>query len=489
MNKKKVGVITAVAAVALAVTGAAAWYYLKGNGGAGNSADKVYVETVSSLTSANSGSQSRYSGVVEAQETWDVNKDSEREIKEVFVKEGDTVEEGTPLFEYDMDEVQGEIQQAQLELEGMQNDITNLQNQINQLSREKNSAAESERFEYTADIQEKQNTIKQTEYNIESKKAEIQKKQESMEKAVVTSKIAGVVKAINESGTDMSGEAAAYMTVLAVGDYRVKGTVSETNVQFLSEEQPVILRSRVNEEQTWNGTISKIDTQNEEKSDNDMYMMDSGSGTEKATKYPFYITLESTEGLMMGQHLFIEMDEGQTVEKEGIWLFEGYIVQEEGEAYVWASNDKDKLEKRTVELGEYDEELGAYEITGGLTEKDAIAFPMEGLYEGVATVTDIAEVDYSSPLYNQEGEEGEDGENSEDSETPDEEGVSDESSEDVSDEMIDDLPEGRFDDSGDGDFLLDESGDGEEGSSEDESGDGEEDSSEDESEGGEEEQE
>ena len=120
MNKKKVGVITAVAAVALAVTGAAAWYYLKGNGGAGNSADKVYVETVSSLTSANSGSQSRYSGVVEAQETWDVNKDSEREIKEVFVKEGDTVEEGTPLFEYDMDEVQGEIQQAQLELEGMQ---------------------------------------------------------------------------------------------------------------------------------------------------------------------------------------------------------------------------------------------------------------------------------------------------------------------------------------------------------------------------------
>ena len=152
------------------------------------------------------------------------------------------------------------------------------------------------------------------------------------------------------------------------------------------------------------------------------------------------------------------------MEKEGIWLFEGYIVQEEGEAYVWASNDKDKLEKRTVELGEYDEELGAYEITGGLTEKDAIAFPMEGLYEGVATVTDISEVDYSSPLYNQEGE---DGENAEDGEMMDEEGVSDEFSEDASDEMIDDLPEGRFD----------------------ESGDGEEDSSEDESEGGEEEQE
>ena len=406
MNKKKIGMVVAAVAV-LAAIGGGAWYFLKGQVGSGNKADKVYVETVGSLTAADSGSQSRYSGVVEAQETWDVNKDSDREIKEVFVKKGDMVEEGAKLFEYDMDEVAAEIQQAQLELEGMQNDITNLQSQINQLTKERNSVSADEKFEYTADIQEKQNSIKQTEYNIESKKAEIQKKQESMDKAVVTSKIAGVVKSINESGTDMMGESAAYMTILAVGDYRVKGTVSETNVQFLSEEQPVILRSRIDEEQTWAGKISKIDTQNEEQNNNsDMYYDDSSGGAEKATKYPFYVALESTEGLMMGQHLFIELDQGQTEQKEGIWLFEAYIVQEEESAYVWADNGKNRLEKREVELGEYDENLGAYEIVSGLSEEDAIAFPMEGLYEGVATVTDISEVDYTSPLYNQEGEEG-----------------------------------------------------------------------------------
>ena len=407
MNKKKMGIIAAAGVVVVAATGGGAWYFLKGNGGSGNSADKVYVETVESLTSANSGSQSRYSGVVEAQETWDVNKDAEREIKEVFVKKGDMVEEGTPLFEYDMEEVEGEIQQAQLELEGMQNEISSLQSQINQLTKERNSAPAEDKFEYTADIQEKQNSIKQSEYNIESKKAEIQKKQESMEKAVVTSKIAGVVKAINETESDMMGESTAYMTVLAVGDYRVKGTVTETNVQFLSEGQPVILRSRIDEEQTWTGTINKIDTQNEEKNDNNGYY-ESDGGAEKATKYPFYVTLESSEGLMMGQHIFIEMDEGQTEQKEGIWLFEAYIVQEEETAFVWVANDKDRLEKREVELGEYDENLGAYEITSGLAKEDAIAFPMEGLYEGVATVTDMSEVDYSSPLYNTEGEEGDD---------------------------------------------------------------------------------
>ena len=379
---------------------------------------------------------------------------------------------------------------------GMQNEISNLKNQITQLTKERNAAAADDRYEYTADIQEKENEIKQTEYNIESKKAEIQKKQDSVDKAVVNSKIAGVVKSINESETDPSGETVAYMTVLAVGDYRVKGSVTETNVQFLSEEQPVILRSRIDEEQTWSGTISKVDTENKDEGsgNNEMYM-DSGSGAEKATKYPFYVTLDSTEGLMMGQHLFIELDQGQTEQKEGVWLFEGYIVMEgqdsaegadlegleglgeegtegsdeegtegsdeegeegldgenldeeflegeenldgegvdeeflestegtdEGEgpgednsnvdAYVWADNGKNRLEKRKVELGEYDAELGAYEILSGLTEEDSIAFPMEGLYEGVATVTDASEVDYSSPLYNPEGEEG--GENSED---------------------------------------------------------------------------
>lgn len=418
MSKKKIGIIIVVAAVLVAAAGGGAWY-LKENSG-GNSADKVYVESVASLTSSASGVQNRYSGVVEAQESWKVNKEAEREIKEVFVEEGDMVEEGDPLFEYDMDDVKAELKQAELDLEGMQNEITDAQTQITQLTKERNSASSDEKYQYTADIQEKENSIKQTEYNIESKKAEMEKKQETIDNAVVTSKLAGVVKSINNNSSNdiMSGDDSSYMTVLAVGDFRIKGTVSETNVQMLSEEQPVLLRSRVDEEQTWTGTISKIDTQNEESGNNEEggVYYESGSGMEKATKYPFYVTLDSTEGLMMGQHLFIELDQGQTAEKEGIWLFEGYIVQEEETSYVWTADAGNKLEKRIVELGEYDENMGQYEILSGLTEEDLIAFPMEGLYEGVTAVTNAEEVDYTSPLYNQEGEEGGEGEEGMDSE-------------------------------------------------------------------------
>ncbi len=76
-----------------------------------------------------------------------------------------------------------------------------------------------------------------------------------------------------------------------------------------------------------------------------------------------------------------------------------------GEAYVWVANEKNRLEKRYVELGRYDAALDEYEILSGLTEDDYVAWPMPGLYEGITTVTSEDEVDYSSPLYNPESTE------------------------------------------------------------------------------------
>lgn len=393
MRKRKTGsIVAAIVVMAMAMGGCSG----------GNSTDKVYVESVASLVSASSGAQNRYSGVVEPQEVWEVNKNVEKSVKEIFVAEGDEVEEGTPLFEYDTDTLEGELAQAALDLEGMRNDIANYQSQIKQLNEEKNTAPEEEKFNYTVQVQSLQNSIKQTEYNIESKKIEMEKKQEAIDNATVTSEMAGVVKAINESGMDDMGNTAAFITILATGDYRIKGLVSEQNVWSITEGQTVIIRSRIDEEQTWNGTISRVDTENQETTNNNGYISDSDSG-QSASKYPFYINLDSTSGLILGQHVYIEMDEGQSTVKEGIWLFEGYIGMDEEDPYVWVANKRNQLEKHKVELGEYDENLCEYEIKSGLTEEDYIAYPMPGLYEGVTTVTDAEEVDYSSPLYNQDG--------------------------------------------------------------------------------------
>lgn len=369
----------------------------------GKSDDKVYVEKVSKIMNTYTGNTNRYNGVVESQDSYEVNVDSSRTIKGILVKVGDEVEEGQTLVTYDTSELEMQVKQAKLELEGIQNEIDSSNKKIATLTDELNKTTdEDDKFSLTTDIQSEENSIEENKLDLESKNLEISKYEDQIDASSVVSKKSGVVKEINENGTDSNGNNAAFMTILQTGEYRVKGSIDEQNVWMISDGQAVIIRSRVDESQTWNGTISKIDTDNVQKSDDDS----SSDSSVSATKYPFYVELPSAEGLLLGQHVYIELDEGQDdQQKEGIWLYSNYVVQDDSGAYVWAANDKKRLEKRYVELGEYDEDLAEYEILSGLSLDDYITWPMEGLYEGVTTVTDVSEVDYSSPLYNQDGTE------------------------------------------------------------------------------------
>lgn len=441
MKRKKVAILLGVIVV-LAAVGGTGFYFREDLAeaintipfiGKGNSDDKVYVEKVSKIMNLSSGLQNRYNGIVETQDTYEVKVDSSRTVEEVLVKVGDTVEEGQELIRYDTSEIETQIKQAELELEGTNNEIANYNKQIEQLTKERDAAGTTDTFSYTTEIQSLQNSVEQSKFDIESKQLEIDKYKEQLTKSTVVSKQSGVVKEINENGGD--GDSSAFMTILKTGDYRVKGSIDEQNVWTIEQGSGVIIRSRVDDSVTWKGTITKVDTENTVSQSSDDYY-DSSDSSVSATKYPFYIELDNVDGLLLGQHVYIEMDDGQAEERDGVWLYASYIVQEtaDGEAvdaaesvyyddsemmesvpldtetltdgsvvsYVWVANEKNRLEKRMVELGEYDDQLGAYEILSGLTEDDYIAWPMAGLYEGVTTVTSEEEVDYSSPLYNLE---------------------------------------------------------------------------------------
>ena len=111
-----------------------------------------------------------------------------------------------------------------------------------------------------------------------------------------------------------------------------------------------------------------------------MYSGDNSSGS---TDYPFYVELENSDDLMLGQHVYLEQDVGQENAKEGLWLDDYYIVTEDGNTFVWAASDDNKVEKRTVKLGDADEELGQHQILSGLTVDDYICVPQENLEEGL----------------------------------------------------------------------------------------------------------
>lgn len=387
MNKKKVGIITGVVVGIAAVVGAGAFFTTQMTSG-GDSENRVYVEQVSSVIGVDSGMTNRYNGIVESQNTHGVNVDSSRKVETIHVEVGDEIQAGQLLVTYDISDHQLQIEQAKLEIESINNDIQNYESQIEIKMQQYNQVSQVDQYYFQVEIQNIRNSIAQKQYDLAGKQLEIEKYEKQMANATLVSEVAGTVKDINEKGMDANGNPVPFMTILQSGEYRVKGTIDEQNIWTIAEGQPVLIRSRVDENKTWNGAITLIDMENPQQNNNNYY---GGEEAITASKYPFYIELETADGLILGQHVYIELDLGQQEEKEGIWLTSSYVVQEEDGAFVWAASSRNRLEKRKVELGEYDETLDQYQILSGITEEDYICWPMDGLYEGVTTVTDMAE--------------------------------------------------------------------------------------------------
>lgn len=381
------------------------------------SGDAVYVTKISDLIGETTGVSNRYAGVVEPQETVSVGLESGRNVKKVEVKTGDQVKKGQLLFEYDLSSIQENLEEAQLELDRLKNEAISLNEQIATLEKEKKKANQDNQLSYTIEIETNKMNLKKNEYSQKSKQAEIDKLQSATGNTEVRSSIDGVIQKIDtskittddstdssmdDSVDDTSSDSSsgsdsnnAFITILSTGAYRIKGTINELNINSIVEGEPVIIRSRVDSNQTWKGTMGTIDKDSAttSNSSNSYFgMTDSSDSQTNTSTYPFYVNLESSEGLMLGQHVYIELDEGQDSQKTGVWISEVYIMDAETDSpYVWAADKDNKLEKRSVILGQYDEDLGEYEIADGLTKDDCIAYPSEVLTEGMATTTNIDE--------------------------------------------------------------------------------------------------
>lgn len=102
----------------------------------GSNDTAVYVQSVSNLTGMGGiAAGDRFPGMVVSENVTEIKKDSEKTVKEVLVKEGDDVNKGDKLFEYDTDELQLSLEKKQLELEQLNASIENYQQQIKELER------------------------------------------------------------------------------------------------------------------------------------------------------------------------------------------------------------------------------------------------------------------------------------------------------------------------------------------------------------------
>ena len=259
---------------------------------------------------------SAFAGVVSTAGDVEVNKKSDVAVGEVLVRAGDVVHEGDVLFTYDTESASLDLEKANLELAQMQSNLAMTKANKEALEKEKAKADESQQLSYSLEIQEKETSIMEEEYRIQAKEREIEQLRALVEDADVLSPTDGTVRSVNDGSSTSSGgdyydsgygpsdgASGAFIVIAKTSDIRVMGSVDEANLAELYEGMAVTVRARTGNGE-WAGIVTGVDTEKPLQQNNYYY------DPSQSTKYPFYVALDSTEGLVVGQHVYIVAEWG-----------------------------------------------------------------------------------------------------------------------------------------------------------------------------------
>lgn len=254
-------------------------------------------------------SYSAFAGVVSTAGDVEVDKKSDVAVGEVLVKAGDAVHAGDVLFTYDVESASLDLEKANLELAQMQGNLAMTKANKEALEKEKAKAEESQQLSYSLEIQEKETAILEEEYRIQAKEREIEQLKALVEDADVFSPTDGTVRVVNDGsassgdygydgGYGSGGGSGAFIVIAKTSDIRIMGSVDEANLGELYEGMAVTVRARTGSDE-WSGTVTSVETEKPLQQNNYYY------DPAQSTKYPFYVSLDSTEGLVVGQHVYI----------------------------------------------------------------------------------------------------------------------------------------------------------------------------------------
>ncbi len=224
---------------------------------------------------------------------------------------------------------------------------------------------------------------------IEDKKLEIQKLKlderqaklklkdynKQMDASTVVSSVDGYIKSINGSGDD------AYMVVESENGLYVKTSVSELNLEDIAVDQIIKCESYYTGEQ-FTATITEIDAF---PSDDDSNSYWGSSGNVNSSNYPVLavVDADAEDGLSEYDDVSVTYPTTSTVSAGSIYLDKAYIRSENGQSYVYAADENDKLKKQYIRTGAT--VWGYVEVKQGLSTDDQIAFPYgKAVKEGAA---------------------------------------------------------------------------------------------------------
>ena len=354
----------------------------------------VNVEQAGMLTLAASSSD-KFAGVVVSENAVEITRDTTKEIEKLHVAVGDTVRVNEKLFEYDTDTLSLAIDKQELEMDKLEQQIKDLKTQVTNLEKQiKSEKDKTVKATLELSLRTVNADLSQANYDKSTLQAEITYNKNMLTNAIVRSPIKGTIRSINESGSP-------YITIQQAGAYQVKGILNELNLGAgIMEGTNVTILSRIDDSKFWTGVVTLVDYNSTSSNEYDSMFGNSDSMT-TSTNYPFYITLTSTDGLLLGQHVYIQLS-GAAGDQDQLLIPENYIMDlstDEGSfvttGTVWGVDmEKLTLTKYTVTLGEYDPTYGTYAVLGGITAESYLADPADPACREGAAVQLRSEMEY-----------------------------------------------------------------------------------------------
>ena len=331
---------------------------------------------------------------------------SKGEVKEVFVKNGDTVTQGQPLFSY-VTSQELTAQSAQYDAQAKANSITAAQTSasikwetynrklanLNTLKNKYNSSkdeslldqiksAEDELAQALSDAKTADNEV--TNAQIEAEKAQVTAQTESdrMKYDTVTADTAGTITSMNEDLPTQSmakKEEETFIEIMDKSKTLIKGSVSEFDREKLSVGQRVDVVDRKDPKKRWSGTVTQVGTLTTANAGN------SNGGNKQQEnpnqgKFPYTVELDQGgEMPLVGSHSYVNVVENAP-EAGKVVVNKAYTFSKNGKTYVWKVEGK-KIKMKEVKTKKVSDRL--VEITEGLTMKDTISTPREGMKDGM----------------------------------------------------------------------------------------------------------
>lgn len=232
--------------------------------------------------------------------------------------------------------------------------------------------------ELAKEIAKKEQELKKLDLDKRKAELELSNLEESATDGVVHAKINGIVKTVQDKD-NLPNDGSAFLTVTGSDGLYVKGDVSELMLDQVKVGQTVTATSWQSG-LTFEAKITSID--NYPDANNSYY----GDGNQNVSYYAYTAYIENPDGIQSGEYLSLTIDTSDSEDTaSSIYLESAYVRQEDGRYYVM-KDDGGVLKKQYVTTGKIVSGGYAMEITSGLTEDDAIAFPYgKTAKEGVKT--------------------------------------------------------------------------------------------------------